>query len=118
MAIQPKHPGLLIVLCGPSGVGKSTISRDLAEKYSVSYIVSATTRPKREGDDKGKGGVRLTKSPEEAGKEAGAMLGHVLITKQTGPKGREVELSRGVGECGRHDSIVRVGFPEKEASCD
>ena len=54
MAIAPKNSGLLIVLCGPSGVGKSTISRDLSERYSVSYIVSATTRPKREGDDKGK----------------------------------------------------------------
>src|SRR6202167_936723 len=46
---------------------------------------------KFKGDDRGKGGVRLTKSPEEAGKEAGAMLGHVLVTKQTGPKGREVK---------------------------
>jgi guanylate kinase len=54
MANSTKNSGLLIVLCGPSGVGKSTISRDLSEKYSVSYIVSATTRPKREGDDKGK----------------------------------------------------------------
>jgi len=46
---------------------------------------------KFKGDDKGKGGVRLSKSPEDAGKEAGAMLGHVLVTKQTGPKGREVK---------------------------
>jgi guanylate kinase len=61
MSAQPKQPGLLIVLCGPSGVGKSTISRELAEKYSVSYIVSATTRPKREGDDKGKEYQHLSK---------------------------------------------------------
>jgi len=61
MSAQPEHPGLLIVLCGPSGVGKSTISRELAEKYSVSYIVSATTRPKREGDDKGKEYQHLSK---------------------------------------------------------
>jgi guanylate kinase len=46
--------GLLIVLCGPSGVGKSTISRELAEKHKIDYIVSATTRPQRAGDEKGK----------------------------------------------------------------
>jgi guanylate kinase len=61
MSAQPIQPGLLIVLCGPSGVGKSTISRELAEKYSVSYIVSATTRLKREGDDKGKEYQHLSK---------------------------------------------------------
>ncbi|HEX2974206.1 MAG TPA: guanylate kinase [Tepidisphaeraceae bacterium] len=46
--------GLLIVLCGPSGVGKSTISRRLAERLNLSYTVSATTRAKRPGDDNGK----------------------------------------------------------------
>jgi guanylate kinase len=53
MATQ-RHHGLLIVLCGPSGVGKSTISRQLAERSDVSYTVSATTRPKKEKDDEGK----------------------------------------------------------------
>lgn len=43
--------GVLIVLCGPSGVGKSTISRKLSEVKMVRYIVSATTRPKKPGDD-------------------------------------------------------------------
>lgn len=50
----PPHLGLLIVLCGPSGVGKSTISRCLAEKLHVWYTVSVTTRPRRPNEDRGK----------------------------------------------------------------
>jgi succinyl-CoA synthetase beta subunit len=38
----------------------------------------------------GKGGVRLAKSLEEVQEAAAAMLGHTLITKQTGPAGRVV----------------------------
>ena len=36
------------------------------------------------------GGVRLTKSAEEAAQEAKAMLGRTLVTKQTGPAGKQV----------------------------
>jgi guanylate kinase len=54
MAVENLHRGLLIVLCGPSGVGKSTISRVLSEQHRVCYVVSATTRPRRDGDEKGK----------------------------------------------------------------
>jgi guanylate kinase len=46
--------GLLVVLCGPSGVGKSTISRRLSEVLNVWYTISATTRPKKPGDEIGK----------------------------------------------------------------
>ncbi len=41
-------------------------------------------------DPNGNGGVRLARSPEEARAAAEAMIGHVLITKQTGPAGRKV----------------------------
>ena len=54
MSSQVGKRGLLIVLVGPSGVGKSTISRRLAERMHLKYIVSATTRPKNEKDDLGK----------------------------------------------------------------
>ena len=46
--------GLLIVLVGPAGVGKSTISRKLAENMHLKYIVSATTRKRTPKDDEGK----------------------------------------------------------------
>ena len=41
-------------------------------------------------DPKGKGGVRVVKSAEEVGTNAAAMLGHALVTKQTGPAGKTV----------------------------
>ena len=49
-----KTKGILIVLCGPSGVGKSTISNRLAREEGIVYVVSATTRAKEPGDEKGK----------------------------------------------------------------
>jgi succinyl-CoA synthetase beta subunit len=42
-------------------------------------------------DPDGPGGVRLCKSVEEVTENAGKMLGHVLVTKQTGPAGKEVK---------------------------
>ena len=42
-------------------------------------------------DPDGKGGVRVVKSVEEVKANAGKMLGHVLVTKQTGQGGKEVK---------------------------
>ena len=41
-------------------------------------------------DPSGKGGVRIARSPDEVRAAAQAMIGHVLVTKQTGPTGRKV----------------------------
>ena len=54
MAKAFNNLGQLIVICGPSGVGKSTISNQLKEQFGVSYVVSVTTRPKLAEDEKGK----------------------------------------------------------------
>ena len=43
------------------------------------------------GNPDGKGGVRIVKSVEEVRECAREMLGHVLVTKQTGPAGKEVK---------------------------
>ncbi|UUX35535.1 guanylate kinase [Fundicoccus culcitae] len=48
--------GLLIVLSGPSGVGKGTVRSAIFENNPFNYVysVSATTRKKREGEVDGK----------------------------------------------------------------
>ena len=44
----------------------------------------------KEADAGEKGGVRLTRSASEAAEEARKMLGRTLVTKQTGPAGKQV----------------------------
>jgi len=54
MAVNSPHTGLLVVLCGPSGVGKSTICKLLQAQTGISYAVSVTTRENLPNDEKGK----------------------------------------------------------------
>lgn len=42
--------GLLIILSGPSGVGKGTVCKELMKKYDYKVSISATTRTPREGE--------------------------------------------------------------------
>jgi guanylate kinase len=46
--------GLVFVLSGPSGVGKSTlIERLKRDEFPITYCVTATTRPRRAGEEDG-----------------------------------------------------------------
>ena len=62
-------------------------------------------------DPAGKGGVRLARSPEEARKIAGQMLGHTLVTKQTGPAGRKVHRVYIEQGCDIARELLYVGVP-------
>ncbi len=46
--------GLLLVISGPSGVGKSTITRALERRLGGVFSVSTTTRPSAEGEVDGR----------------------------------------------------------------
>ncbi len=52
---ETSHPGLLLVLSGPSGVGKTTIAHRILQRFDGVFSVSATTRPQgaseRDGED-------------------------------------------------------------------
>ena len=50
---QDHHP-LLIVIAGPSGVGKDSVLNELKKRQSpLSFVVTATTRPMRPGEVNG-----------------------------------------------------------------
>ena len=54
MNLKKKTRGQLIVLSGPSGVGKSTvISELLSERENIYFSVSFTTRQPRVGEEDG-----------------------------------------------------------------
>lgn len=47
-------PGILVVLSGPAGVGKTTVASRLLQRPGYVRSVSATTRPTRPGEVSGK----------------------------------------------------------------
>lgn len=69
-------PGKLVVLSGPSGVGKTTVLGGLFEKCSLPLVrsVSATTRPPREGEQDGVDYYFLTEDEFSRRRRAGEFL--------------------------------------------
>jgi len=72
-------------------VARTPDEADRAAKELATDVVVVKAQIHAGGRGKG-GGVKLAKSPEEAGAIAKQMLGMKLVTHQTGPEGREVRV--------------------------
>lgn len=76
---NPSCAGLLLVLSGPSGVGKTTITRVIREKIpDAVFSISATTRPKSSGESEGVDYDFLTMEQFQRLVDAGDFLEHAL----------------------------------------
>jgi len=69
-----KAEGRLIVLSGPSGVGKTTVVEKLAARPGFARAVTATTRPPRPGERDGKDYIFLDRPTFERWIEEGRLL--------------------------------------------
>src|SRR6266404_1771332 len=70
------------------------VARELGGTVSVvkaQIHAGGRGKGKFKDDTSGKGGVRVVKTIEDVGASAAAMLGHYLVTKQTGPAGKTVK---------------------------
>lgn len=84
----------------PKGIPAMSVDEAVkaAESMDTSlYVVKAQIHAGGRGaghftnNPEGKGGVRLCKTVDDVREAAEAMMGNVLVTKQTGPEGKEVQ---------------------------
>ena len=76
----PDHPPLLVVISGPSGVGKDAAIEELRASFpEFFFAVTATTRPRRPGETDGRDYIFVT--PARFGQllEQGELLEHAEV---------------------------------------
>ena len=68
------HKGLLVVVSGPAGSGKSTVNGEITKKEGFAFSVSATTRAPRPGEVDGVNYYYISEEEFERRIAAGEML--------------------------------------------
>ena len=76
---HPASPGLLLVISGPSGVGKTTIARRVQSRLKGVFSISATTRPKSNQEIEGLDYHFVTKHQFQAMVQRGEFLEHAEV---------------------------------------
>jgi len=79
---KPDTPasGLVFVLSGPSGVGKSTLIERLKhDQFPITHCVTATTRPRRQGEEHGVHYYFLSDDEYDQLLNAGQFLEHAVV---------------------------------------
>ncbi len=71
--------GVLLVISGPSGVGKSTICRRLVQRLDAFLSVSVTTRPRRENEVDGRDYRFVSREEFERLLSEGRLLEHARV---------------------------------------
>lgn len=66
--------GLLLVISGPSGVGKTTITHEVERRLGGVFSVSVTTRPKTDADVEGRDYYFITDEEFDRRRDAGDLL--------------------------------------------
>ena len=76
----PSPSPLLIVISGPSGVGKDAVINRLREVHGdMHFVVTATTRPRRQGEVDGEDYIFMDKEDFEDLIERNELLEHALV---------------------------------------
>jgi guanylate kinase len=70
----PNLPGLLLVISGPSGVGKTTITHEIERRLGGTFSVSVTTRPKTAADREGRDYFFISDEEFNRRRDAGELL--------------------------------------------
>lgn len=68
------QPGLLLIISGPSGVGKTTIAHQIERELAGAFSVSMTTRPKTDNDTQGIDYDFVTRDQFEQTRDQGNLL--------------------------------------------
>lgn len=80
---NPKHYPLLIVISGPSGVGKDSVVQGLQEReYPFHFVVTATSRPPRPGEEDGVDYIFVSEKEFERMIRDDELLEHAIVYGQ------------------------------------